>query len=206
MTQESAGVDRLTRGGRPGGVHDVGATHARREGKAAGEGFAQADQVGYDAAVLTGKPFPGAAKPGENLVQDQQGAVFVALPPQEGEKFWRREIDATARLDGFDQHGAWLLLRKQAADFRLGSGELIRVGGKRGEVSELAELRAERPAEMFAVRGVERSVAETVVSAFKGDDSAFSCGQHGRLERGLDRFKAGIAKNGLRGGAPDFEP
>ena len=64
-------------------------------------------------------------------------------------------------------------------------------------MAELAELRLERAAEMFAVRGIERAVAEAVIRAFKGDDAAFAGGQHGGLERGFDGLKTGIAENRL---------
>ena len=69
--------------------------------------------------------------------------------------------------------------------------------GKRHEYLELAKLRAKRPAKMFAMRGVERAVAESVIRAFKRDDAAFAGGEHRRLERGFDGFKTGVAENGF---------
>ncbi len=62
-------------------------------------------------------------------------------------------------------------------------------------MTELAELRAKRAAEMFAVRGVECAIAEPVISAFKRDDVAFAGGECCRLERGFDGFKTGVGEN-----------
>ena len=52
---------------------------------------------------------------------------------------------------------------------------------------------------MFAMRGVERAVAEAVIRAFKNDDAFFLGGEHRRFERGLDSFKTGTAENDLAG-------
>ena len=42
---------------------------------------------------------------------------------------------------------------------------------------------------------VERAVAEAVIRAFKRDDAAFTGGEHCRLERGFDGFKAGVVED-----------
>ena len=47
------------------------------------------------------------------------------------------------------------------------------------------------------MRRVQRAVAESVISALERDDAAFARGQHRCLERRFDRFKTGVAKNGL---------
>ena len=43
-------------------------------------------------------------------------------------------------------------------------------------MSELAELRLERGAEVLAMGGIERAVAQSMVSAFEGDDAGFTGG------------------------------
>ena len=77
---------------------------------------------------------------------------------------------------------------------------MAQVGGffwKRHEVSKLAKLKVKRGAEEIAVGGIERTIAEAMISALEGNHSAFAGGQHRGLERGLDSFKAGIAENDL---------
>src|SRR5664280_2054383 len=76
------------------------------------------------------------------------------------------------------------------------------VGGffwKRHEVSKLAKLKMKRVAEKIAVGGVERAVAEAMIRALEGNHPALAGGQHRGFERGLNGFKAGIAKNDLAG-------
>src|SRR5206468_12197601 len=53
---------------------------------------------------------------------------------------------------------------------------------------------------MRPMRRVQRAVAESVISAFERNDTAFSRGQHCCLERRFYRFKTGVAKNRLRPG------
>ena len=62
-------------------------------------------------------------------------------------------------------------------------------------MSELAELIAERAAKMFAVRGIERAVAEAVIRAFKRDDAALAGGKRGGLERGFDCLETRAAED-----------
>ena len=50
---------------------------------------------------------------------------------------------------------------------------------------------------MLPVRGVERAVAKTVIGAFKGNHARLARRQHRRLERRLDRLKAGVAEDRL---------
>ena len=71
------------------------------------------------------------------------------------------------------------------------SGKLSRRGWKFHKAAELAELRAERAAEMFAMRRVQRAVAEPMIRALKRDDPALAGGEQRRLERGFDGLKTG---------------
>ena len=81
------------------------------------------------------------------------------------------------------------------ADLEFDGGE---VGGPRrkwDEAREFAELRLERLAEIFAVRGVERAVAQPVIRAGEGDHAVPAGGQQRGLERGLNGLEAGVAEN-----------
>ena len=62
---------------------------------------------------------------------------------------------------------------------------------------EPAKLRAKMGTEMRPMRRVQRAVAESVISPFERNDTAFARGQHRCLERRLDRFKTGVAEYGL---------
>ena len=68
---------------------------------------------------------------------------------------------------------------------------------ERSEMREAAKLLAKRRAEMFAMRGVQRAVTQSMIRAFKRDDAPFAGRQHCRLQRGFHRFKTRIAENGL---------
>ena len=70
---------------------------------------------------------------------------------------------------------------------------------KFGEVAKRTELRAERLAEMFAVRGVECAVAETVITVRKRDDVIFLRCEHGGFKRGFHGFKTGVTENNFAG-------
>ena len=64
-------------------------------------------------------------------------------------------------------------------------------------MSEPAELRPKSRAKVLAVCCIERAITQPVIRAFEGDDAALARREHRRLERGLDRFKTRIAKNGF---------
>ena len=187
----------------------VGAADAGRKRKAAGQRFAEANHIGNHAAVFAGEPFSGAAEAGVNFVEDQQRAVFVAQFAEQRQKFRRRNVDAAARLNRFDQHRADPFAAEKLADFEFDGRARVRtvsVTWKRHEMPELAQLRAKWAAKMFAMRGVERAVAESVIRALKRDDAGFAGGEHRGLERGLHGFKTGIAENRfpvMRCGLPD---
>ena len=214
-------MDRFAGGRWPSGIHHVGAAHARRERETAGERFAETDNIRCYAAVLAGKPFPGAPETGVNLVENEQRAVVITELAEQWQEFQRRNVDAAARLDGLDEDGADLLPAEGLANARFhfvaadvkrlcqlrfaDCGLWIRrlepphVGGcwKGNEMTKLAELRAERSPEVLSVRRVQGPVAQSVIRALEGDDALSAGGEHGGLERRLDRLEAGVAENGL---------
>src|SRR2546429_355079 len=220
MTEEGARVDRFAVGWRPRSIHDVRASDARGQRKAACQRFAETNQIRNYLVVFAGEPFPGATEPGVDLVEDEQRAVLVTKPPQQREKCGRRNIDAASDLNRLNQDGADLFPAKEALDIILNAvacrtgvppvfldffqtivGCLLSQAGrlsyfwKRDEMRELTKLRTERATKVFAMRRVERPIAKTMISALERDDAAFARGQHGGLERGFDCFKAGVAKN-----------
>src|ERR1035441_6339086 len=160
MTEERAGVNRLAFGWRPRGVHDVRTTNTGGKRKPAGERLAETDQIGNHAGMFAGKPFSGAPKAGVNLVEDEQRAVFVAKFPQHRQESRWRDVDAAARLNGFDENRADPAALKQTANQGFHDGE---IGGFRrewDEICELTKLQTERQAEKFAVRNIESAVTE----------------------------------------------
>ena len=147
MAQEGAGVDGFAGGARPGGIHHIGPADAGREGKSAGEGFAQANHVGHDAAVLAGEPFAGAAKAGVNFVKYKQRAQLVAKFAQQGEKAGGRNVDAAAGLHRLGQNRAEGTDLVQFSDRALKAGQIGVVFRKRGEGGEPPQLRIEKERE-----------------------------------------------------------
>ena len=177
------------------------APDAGRERETAGERLAQADQIGHDAAVFAGKPFPGAAEAGVNFIENQQRAVLVAQFAQQRQKFRRRDIDAAARLHRLDQNRADPFAAEKVADRTIRRRQ-VSAGSSLGNGTKWPNSRScewNGLAEKIAVRGVERAVAEPVIRAGKGDDAALAGGQHRGLERGLDGFKTGVAENDFAG-------
>ncbi len=193
---------------RPGSIHDVGAADAGREREAAGQCLAKTDEVGHNAAVLAGKPFSGAAKPGVNFIQNQQHAMFVAQPAQHRQKLSGWNINAAPRLHRLNQNRADSFTSQNPVDAPFDGGQVAGLRWKLNEMTKFAKLILERAAEKITVGHVERTVAEPMIRAGEGDDTVLAGGEHGGLERGFDRFKTRIAENDLAfffAAAPAFE-
>ena len=149
--------------------------------------------------MFAGEPFSGAAKAGVNFIENQQRAEFVAQFSEQRQKFRRRNVDAAARLDWFDENCADASAPEEVSDLKF-NGRQIGIGfWERGEISEFAELRLKRSPEKIAMRDVERAVAESVIRAGKSDDAVPAGGKNRRFERGFDGFKTGIAENRFAG-------
>ena len=151
--------------------------------------------------MFAGKPGARAAKAGVNFVQHQQGLVRIAQRAQLRQEIERRQVDAAAGLDGFHEHGPDFFPAENPAQAGLGPGPAGAVADfwKGREMAEFSQLRHKRLAEMRAVRGVERAVAEPMIPAFKGNDPRFARGEQGRLEGGFHRLEPRIGKNSLAG-------
>ncbi len=154
VAEEGAGVNRFTARGRPGGIHHVRAADAGGERETASEGFAEANDVRHDAAVFAREPFSRATEAGVNFIEHEERFVFVAQAAEQGKKFGRRNIDAAAALDGFNEHRADPAALKVAAHEGLDDGQVGGFGGELDELGEFLELQAERAAKELAMRGV----------------------------------------------------
>ena len=151
--------------------------------------------------MLEREPGPGAAQPGLDLVEDHQHVVRVAHVAHPGEPAVGRNDDAGLALDGLDQH----------RDGRRRDRLL-----QRGEVAERHGAEARREwAEAVAIVGLggecdHRGGAAVKVSGC--DDDLGAVARHAldliapaarRLDRGLDRFGAGIHRQGgIKAGQP----
>jgi hypothetical protein len=173
---------------------DVHHLAARDEGghrqHSAAQRLAQDDAVRTDAFVLIGEPGAGAAEPGLHLVEDEEHAVRIADPAQAGDEARGRHDDARLPLDRLDQHGSGLA-RDRALD--------------RGEIAERhgTESRRER-SEAVAVIGLGRKRGDgrrAAVEIAVGDDDFRAIARDAldpiapaarRLDRGLDRLRAGV--------------
>lgn len=88
------------------GQHDVLTPQHARDGiHAAGDGFAEEDEVGFDAAPFVAEEFAGAGDAGLDLVADEEDVVFVAEGAGFGEVAFRGDDDAGFALDGLDEKG-----------------------------------------------------------------------------------------------------
>lgn len=152
MSQNRIGLQR---------IHDFAPRHERPQRHAAAERLGQAYDVGRNAVFEHGEQFARAAHTGLYLVEDQQGAHFVAPPPQGFQIARRGRPDARFALYGFGQH----------------AGRAPRDAVQRVEIVEFDRLHVgqqgpERPFPLFAFgrpHHAHRTVGRTVVGAAHGD-------------------------------------
>src|SRR5437879_745864 len=86
VAKEGTRVDRLAAGRRPSRVHQIRASNARGQGKAARQRFAETNQIGAYFVVLAGEPSSCPGKAGVNLVENEQRAVFITKSAQQRKK------------------------------------------------------------------------------------------------------------------------
>ena len=60
------------------GVHDFGLADAGGEGKAAAEGFAEADEVGDDAVPFASEGFSATMEARVDFIEDEEGVILIA--------------------------------------------------------------------------------------------------------------------------------
>ena len=95
--------------GRHGGRHPLRQQH-RPDRQAARKRFGQRHDVWRHPKVLVAPQAPGAPQADLHLVKHQQGARFVARPPQAAEEVGRRGVHAALALQRLHKHGARLAL------------------------------------------------------------------------------------------------
>lgn len=136
------------------GEHEVfGAEHAAHGIHAAGEGFAQCDEIGFDAAVLVTEEFAGACDACLDLVADQQDVVFFAERLHRAQVRIGGDHDAGFALDRLDDDGGGF--RAVGLEGGADVGDAVEVEGftcGRADAAQVGEVRAVVVA-TFRVRG-----------------------------------------------------
>ena len=92
--------------------------------------------------MFASKPFSGATKAGVNFVEDEQRAEFITKFSKQRKKFLRRNIDAAARLNRFNENRANFCMTKIISHHTLGFAQVGFGFWKWREVAKLSKLRA----------------------------------------------------------------
>src|SRR5437867_4845288 len=98
-------------------VHHLGAADAGRKRKAPCNRFAETNQIWHHLTMLAREPFPGAPKPGIDLIQNQKSLMLIAQTPQPRQEFERRDINAAAHLNWLNENGTNALATENLANF-----------------------------------------------------------------------------------------
>ncbi len=130
------------------------------------------------------KPPSCATETGIDFVNDQHEAMVVAELAQLRQKIIRRNHDATATLDRFDDN------RAKIPDVRH-----IGHTTERHMRREVAQLLRERRTEVRPPRRIQRAVGKPVVRALERNDPGTLGVDHRRLERHFHCFRARIGKD-----------
>ena len=154
---------------------------------AAGQRLRQQHHVGLDIPVLDREESSGAADPGLDLVGDEQRAVLPAERGGARQKFVGRHVDALA-LDRLDDEGGDLARRQRL---------LERCEVVERDCGASRQQRLETAAEIRVVRQRQRAVGQAVKGVVAVDDARASGRAARELDRGLDRFGAGIGEKHL---------
>ncbi|OPZ09893.1 MAG: hypothetical protein BWZ08_00086 [candidate division BRC1 bacterium ADurb.BinA292] len=216
-------LERLQIGQRGGGAHGVrrvraghlagtiqahqllGAEHGGQR-HAAGDPLAAGDQIGDDAQMLEAEQPAGAAEPGLNLIQDQDGAVLVA-PAAEGLGVVCGEKRRVAALERFANDAADAVrIDAESAQAPLEDGErdvgLAETVGERNldepRIGPEPALERRRAARKL---GAHRAPVEVIVEA---DDDVLvlvadrAAPRHRQLEAAFDRLGPGRQQEDAR--------
>ena len=174
--------------------------------------MAKRDHVGHHAVALGREGVAHAAEAGDDFVEDQQNAVLVADRAQALQITLRRRQHAGRgrhRLDDDGRDGRGIVQRDQAvervgqmrAPFRLADAEgLLGAVISRRQMIDTGEQRAELFAVVDDAADRDAAEADAVIAALAADQPHPRCmaadaviGER-NLERGIDRLRAGIAK------------
>ena len=161
------------------GVHDFLPAQDGGDREAAAEGFAAADEIGFDAGFAAQEPGAAAAEAGEDLVDGQYDFAPAADFGQGRQPAGRRPAGRLAADDRFDQ---------ASADVRLPLEQLrdpFRGRAIRQTVHELFEWLSEGFAEGRPRGGRQRSEGGPVVCGVEREHPRAAAVQAARLQRDL---------------------
>ncbi len=185
-----AAEGRAVRAGREH-VHQRALADERRDRQhAAAQRLAENEAVGDDAFVLEREPGAGAPKAGLHLVDDQEHVVGVADPAQPREEARGRHDDAGLALDRLDQDSG-----SPRRDRPLDGGEIAErhsaeSGGEGTEAVAIVGLGRER--DHGGGAAVEVALGNDDLGAVALDAFDPIAPAARRLDRGLDRLRAGV--------------
>ena len=162
------------------GLEDIVGGEGGGEGQVAGgDAFGEAEEVGFDILVFTGEHLAGAAEAGGDLIDDEEGVVFLGELGHAREEAGGVDEDAGGTLDErFDDDGcdlAWVL-GKEAVHFveavvtalvgRAIEAVGVGRGGQEGREGEGAEDFVENAyaTDTYSAEGV------AVVGVFQGEE------------------------------------
>ena len=205
-------LDRVLRPVHEGVVDVLAHDHAAHRHRAGGHALGEGDHVGHDAVALGGERRAEAPEAGDDLVEDQQDAVFVADLAQALEIALGRRQDAGRARHRLDDHrgdgrgvvqgdDALERVGEMAAPFRLALGErlMLAVIGRR-QMIDAGEQRAEELAVVDHAADRDAAEADAVIAALAADQalaralSAHVVVGERDLERRVDGFGARIAE------------
>src|SRR6266568_4599436 len=113
----------------------------------------------------------------------------VAQAPQHRQEFRRWNVNAAANLNRFDEDRADFFVAHPATDHPFDGPKFLQASREGSKPRKLAKLTAKGKAKMLPMRGVERAIAHTMISALERNYPSPARRQHRRLERRLDRLK-----------------
>ena len=192
-----AAVGRAVRAGTPR-LHEVGPRDHRGQRHAAGDALGGQHDVGLDAPVLDRPHLPGPTRARLDLVGDEQDAVAVAQLAETLEEAVLGDDVAALALDRLDDDGRHLLGRRELVEQHLVEPAQVLDPPER-RVEHARQQRAEAGV-VLRLRGGQRdgAVRAPMERAEERHDVRPLRGEAGELDRGFDRFGAGIAR-GRRG-------
>src|SRR5512146_504795 len=177
-------------------VHQLArAEKGRNRQHAAAQRLAEDQPVRADLLVLEGEPRAGASEAGLDLVDDEEDVVLVAERAHAREPAFGRDDDPAFALDRLDQHGGGLRRDRRFDRGEIAEGhgteawreraEAVAVLGFRGEADDRGRAAVEIPGGDDDLGAIGRDALDAIAPAPRG------------LDRGLDRFGAGVHRQGL---------
>ena len=189
--------------------------HRTHRHRARGQALGGGHEVRHDVEILGRRARAQAAEGGDHLVEDQQDAVLLGDRAQALQVAHRRRVDADRAGDRLDDHrgdGRGVVQRHQPLQ-RV--GELGAVLGQAAaeavllqvervrQVVDAGQQRAEEHPVLDHAADRDAAEADAVIAALAADQPGARALADGALvgerdlERGVDRFRAGIGEEGV---------